>query len=126
MASVGSKPSVAELSASPQTSKSPTEIVEGAAANERNEVAAQYLAQSGVSIYRLVLVADKQLSGSLGEMVPFPVQGLWQMVPAINTGLLALAQHHREEGGTIPWEGGPGDARSYMAKNVFGINGGFS
>ena len=60
------------------------------AANERNEVAAQYLAQSGVSIYRLVLVADKQLSGSLGDMVPFPVQGLWQMVPAINTGLLRM------------------------------------
>ena len=60
------------------------------AANERNEVGAQYLAHSGINIYRLVLVADKQLSGSLGEMIPFPVQGLWQMVPAINTGLLRM------------------------------------
>ncbi len=60
------------------------------AANERDESGAQYLAQSGISIYRLVLVADKQLSSSLGEMIPFPVQGLWQMVPAINTGLLRM------------------------------------
>ena len=37
MASITAKPSAAELSAPPQTSKSPTEIVEGAAANERNE-----------------------------------------------------------------------------------------
>lgn len=60
------------------------------AVNERDEVAAQYLAVSGINIYRLVLVADKQLNSSLADMVPFPVQGLWQMVPAINTGLLRM------------------------------------
>ena len=40
MKSVGSKPSVADLADGLPTSKSPTEIVEGAAANERNERAA--------------------------------------------------------------------------------------
>lgn len=62
-------------------------------AHARDDIAAQYLAMSGLSIYRLILVANKQMGdSSIGEMAAsFGVsEGLWQMVPAINTGLLRM------------------------------------
>ena len=73
------------------------------AAHERDDIAAQYLAQSGLNIYRLVLVADSQLSSSsMGSMLGGAGDAmgmnegtsvdlsLWKMVPAINTGLLRM------------------------------------
>lgn len=73
------------------------------AAHERDDVAAQYLAQSGLNIYRLVLVADRQLaSSSMSSMLGGASDAmgmnegtsadlsLWKMVPAINTGLLRM------------------------------------
>lgn len=61
-------------------------------AHERDKVAARYLAESGANIYRLILVADQQISGALGGMMPegMNVQGLWQMLPAVNTGLMRM------------------------------------
>ena len=60
--------------------------------HERDKVAARYLAESGANIYRLILVADQQISGALGGMMPegMNVQGLWQMLPAVNTGLMRM------------------------------------
>ena len=73
------------------------------AAHERDDIAARYLAQSGLNLYRLVLVADKQLSSSsMGSMLAGAGDAasanegtsanlsLWTMVPAINTGLLRM------------------------------------
>lgn len=65
-------------------------------AHARDEIAADYLAQSGIAIYRLILVANKQLGESMGDSMSGMAPGfnfgdaLWQMVPAINTGLLRM------------------------------------
>ena len=65
-------------------------------AHSRDEIAADYLAQSGIAIYRLILVANKQLGESMGDTMSGMAPGfnfgdaLWQMVPAINTGLLRM------------------------------------
>lgn len=54
----------------------------------RDQVAAQNLAESGAHLYRLILVADRQIDSALGDMMGGGAAGLWQMVPVINTGLL--------------------------------------
>lgn len=58
--------------------------------HERDEAAALGLAHTGVNLYRLILMADRQMQGN--QMIKQMLMGnsLWQMVPAINTGLLRL------------------------------------
>lgn len=66
------------------------------AVHEREEMEAQYLARSGISLYRLVLQANYQLSSNKTlapylEMMGIPAgDALWRMVPFINTGLLRM------------------------------------
>ncbi|MBN2801362.1 MAG: general secretion pathway protein GspK [Deltaproteobacteria bacterium] len=66
------------------------------ASQERNEVKAEALAMTGLNLYRLILIASKQLGSNsmIGDMAAsFGVSigdTLWQMVPAINTGLLRM------------------------------------
>jgi len=64
-------------------------------AHRRDRVQAEWLARSGANIYRLILVANKQLEKSgLAEYAGmFGVNigdALWQMVPVFNTGLLRM------------------------------------
>lgn len=66
------------------------------AAHERDELQAYYLAQSGINIYRLVLMANRQISRN-SMFKPYleaagipPGDALWKMVPMINTGLMRM------------------------------------
>jgi type II secretory pathway component PulK len=64
-------------------------------AHRRDQVQAEWLARSGANIYRLILVANKELekSGIAEYASMFGVNigdALWQMVPMINTGLLRM------------------------------------
>ena len=67
------------------------------AAHQRDEAAAEGLAMTGVQIYRLILVASKQM-GSDSNMIGQALAGmginagdmLWQMLPYINTGLMRM------------------------------------
>ena len=61
-----------------------------AAAHERDEAKSYWLAQTGVAIYRLVLMGDRQMQGN--QMVSQMLGGvtLWQSIPFINTGLLRM------------------------------------
>jgi len=78
-----------------------TEIAHGAtirirlAAHHRDEVRAEALAQTGVQLYRLILMASKQLGRNpliieYGAMMGLNADTLWQMVPFINTGLMRM------------------------------------
>ncbi len=80
-----------------------TEVVHSAAvriqlaANQRDEAKAEALAQGGVQFYRLLLIASKQLEGSpmiqmISTMLPFQLNAdaLWQLVPAIDSGLARM------------------------------------
>lgn len=60
------------------------------AAHERDEAKAYWLAVTGVNLYRLVLVANKQMGDN--EMLANLGLGdsLWQTLPFINTGLLRM------------------------------------
>ena len=66
------------------------------AAHETDEVAAQGIAETGVNLYQLVLVANKQLAGNqqlADASAMFGVNlgdALWQMLPSINTSLLRM------------------------------------
>ena len=65
------------------------------ATHHRDEVKAEALATSGVQMYRLILMASKQIGKSqqilaLGQMVGFNADSIWQMVPAINTGMMRM------------------------------------
>lgn len=66
------------------------------ATHERDDEAAYWLARSGVNMYRLILVANKQLSQNssvqqFSELLGVNLgDALWQMVPSLNTGLLRL------------------------------------
>jgi len=66
-----------------------------AAAHQRDEAQAYWLAQSGVRIYQLILVANKQLanSGMAEYGSAFGVNmgdALWQAVPFLSTGILRM------------------------------------
>lgn len=78
-----------------------TEIARGAAVrmqlaqHHRDEVRAEALAVSGVQIYRLVLMASKQLGNNpmiqqAGQLMGFNGDSLWQMVPVINTQIMRM------------------------------------
>lgn len=58
------------------------------AAHERDEAKAQWLALTGVNVYRLILTANKQIGTSFSQY-GFG-DSLWQMLPFINTGLLRM------------------------------------
>lgn len=66
------------------------------AAQQRDEVKAEALANTGVNIYRLVLIASKQLGSNsmIGQMAAsYGISigdTLWQMIPFINTGMLRM------------------------------------
>ncbi len=60
------------------------------AVHERDEAKAQWLALTGVNLYRLVLVADKQLSSNTMFQSMGLGATLWQTIPFINTGLLRM------------------------------------
>ena len=65
-------------------------------AHRRDHVQAYWLARSGASMYRLILVANKAMSQNeslSGAADMFGVNlgdALWQMVPMINTGLIRM------------------------------------
>ncbi len=66
------------------------------AAHERDRVQAYWLARSGINFHTLILVANKEIGknsqmASMMESVGIPAgDGLWQMLPSINTGLLRM------------------------------------
>lgn len=76
-----------------------TETTKGAmvrlrlAANQRDEAKAEALAETGLQMYRLILVVSKGMGQQMGAMLQqFGMGGdtLWQMVPFINTGLMRM------------------------------------
>ncbi len=65
------------------------------AAHHRDEVRAEMLAETGIQLYRLILMASKQLGRNpmimeYGAMMGVNADTLWQMVPFINTGLMRM------------------------------------
>ncbi len=66
------------------------------AVHTRQQTQAYYLASSGIAIYRLILMANAQLSRSkqlapIAASMGIPLgDALWKMIPFINTGLLRM------------------------------------
>lgn len=66
------------------------------AVHTRQQTQAYYLASSGISIYRLILMANSQVAKNpmlkqAAEWAGVPIgDALWKMVPFINTGLLRM------------------------------------
>lgn len=65
------------------------------AAHHRDEVKAEALAQTGVNLYRLILMASKQIGKNpyileFGAMMGINADTLWQMVPFINTQMMRM------------------------------------
>jgi type II secretory pathway component PulK len=59
--------------------------------NQRDNAQAHWVANSGINIYKLVLVADRQIGNQVAGMgIDLPVSSLWEMVPALNTGLMRM------------------------------------
>lgn len=78
-----------------------TEIVHGAtvrlrmAAQHRDEVQAEALAQTGVQLYRLILMASKQIGKhpmiqQITPMLGINGDSLWQLVPYFNTHVMRM------------------------------------
>lgn len=79
-----------------------TEVAYGArarnlvAAHQRDRVSAYWLARSGLNLYMLLLIANKELAkndmlSGMAENLGIPIgDALWQMVPVLNTGLLRM------------------------------------
>lgn len=65
------------------------------AQHHRDEVKAEALANSGIQMYRLILMGSKtigknQILTDLAPMMGVNADSLWQMVPAINTGMMRM------------------------------------
>lgn len=65
------------------------------AAHHRDEVAAEALAATGVNLYRLILMASKQIGRNpyiveFGAMMGVNADTLWGMVPFINTQMMRM------------------------------------
>lgn len=62
------------------------------AAHASQRVQAYWLARSGVNLYSLLLMVNKQIgkNSTISEFIPGAGDALWQMVPMINTGLLRM------------------------------------
>lgn len=62
----------------------------------RDRVQAEWLARSGFNLYRIILVANKELEKNstikdFADSMGLPIgDALWQMVPVLNTGLLRM------------------------------------
>lgn len=67
-----------------------------AAVHEQQETQAYHLARSGISIYRLILTANRQIARNstikpfLEQMGIPPGDALWRTIPFMNTGLLRM------------------------------------
>ena len=60
------------------------------ATNQRDRVQAYWLAKSGTGLYQLILTANKQI-GKNEFIQQFGLgNSLWQMIPAINTGMMRM------------------------------------
>lgn len=60
------------------------------ASNQRDRVQAYWLAKSGTGLYQLILTANKQI-GKNEFIQQFGLgNSLWQMIPAINTGMMRM------------------------------------
>lgn len=59
-------------------------------AHARDEAIAEGLARSGANLYRLILMADREITSSLSSFMPSLNLSLWEMIPMINTGLLRM------------------------------------
>jgi general secretion pathway protein K len=65
------------------------------ATHHRDEKKAEILAYSGVNLYRLVLIASKQIGNSpmismASQYVGINADTIWQMIPSVNTTLMRL------------------------------------
>lgn len=66
------------------------------AAHTQQRVQAYWLARSGVNLYSLILMANKELAknsslSGMAESMGIPIgDALWQMIPVLNTGLLRM------------------------------------
>lgn len=66
------------------------------AAHTQHRVQAYWLARSGVNLYSLILMANKELAknsslSGMAESMGIPIgDALWQMIPVLNTGLLRM------------------------------------
>jgi general secretion pathway protein K len=66
------------------------------AAHERERAQAYWISQSGINFYRLILTTNKQMEGNASlaaitsSMGVNLGDGLWQMIPFFNTGLLRM------------------------------------
>ena len=65
------------------------------AGHHRDEVRAEALAMTGVNLYRLILMASKQIGKNpyileFGTMLGINADSLWQMVPFINTQMMRM------------------------------------
>ena len=59
--------------------------------HQRDRAQAYWLARSGVNIYTLVLVADKQIGNQIQQFAgDIGFNSLWQMIPVLNTGLMRM------------------------------------
>ena len=59
--------------------------------HQRDEAQAYWLARSGVNLYILLLMADKQIGNQIESFAgDLGLESLWQMVPVINTGLMRM------------------------------------
>jgi hypothetical protein len=65
------------------------------AQHHRDEAKAEVLASTGVQLYRLILMASKQIGKNpmiqqFGQMVGLNGDSVWQLLPGINTGLMRM------------------------------------
>ena len=59
--------------------------------HQRDRVQAYWVARSGVNIYTLILVADKQIGNQVKQFAgDMGFSSLWQMIPVLNTGLMRM------------------------------------
>ncbi|MFT4979396.1 MAG: type II secretory pathway component PulK [Myxococcota bacterium] len=59
--------------------------------HQRDRAQAYWIARSGVNIYSLILVADRQIGNQIAGLgIDLPVSSLWEMVPVLNTGLMRM------------------------------------
>ena len=56
-------------------------------AHGRDEAGAYWLARSGVGLYQLILIADRQMAD---QGIPSTYGALWQLIPPINTPLMRM------------------------------------
>lgn len=74
------------------------------ASNQRDRVQAYWLAKSGTGIYQLILAANKQI-GKNEFIQQFGLgDSLWQMVPALNTGMMRMLFVSEAPGGDVDEE----------------------